>query len=235
MAKRDYTVRVEPISRVPEKIIGWIGWIALLAVVLLIAYVSYAIGNDPQFMNIIEEEARRAAVEEGVNPQEVTDLLVGMLSKLWLLSLIGVIPLIISFIGLVKMKKRILAGSLLLITAIIIAPFVVTLFSSLMFVIAAVLLFVRKDKETIVDEFEHHDNRNLNDYDNDVRIAEDKRVNRPVDNYEEDDLEKTRMFTAVDEEDYKDISYDEDLSPLDDVDNDAKRTRRENLDKRNEE
>ena len=43
------------------------------------------------------------------------------------------------------------------------------------------------------------------------------------------------MFTAVDEEDYKDFGYDEDLSSLDDLDNDAKRTRRENLDKRNEE
>ncbi|MDK6863393.1 DUF4064 domain-containing protein [Nosocomiicoccus ampullae] len=233
MAKRDYTVRVEPISRVPEKIIGWIGWIALLAVVLLIAYVSYAIGNDPQFMNIIEEEARRAAVEEGVNPQEVTDLLVGMLSKLWLLSLIGVIPLIISFIGLVKMKKRILAGSLLLITAIIIAPFVVTLFSSLMFVIAAVLLFVRKDKETIINDYnESHAGPS---YEDDTRVAK-RPETRPVPVVTEDeDLEKTRMFTAVDEDDYKDISYDEDLSPLDDVDNDAKRTRRENLDKRNEE
>lgn len=233
MAKRDYTVRVEPISRVPEKVIGWIGWIALLAVVLLIAYVSYAIGNDPQFMNIIEEEARRAAVEEGVNPQEVTDLLVGMLSKLWLLSLIGVIPLIISFIGLVKMKKRILAGSLLLITAIIIAPFVVTLFSSLMFVIAAVLLFVRKDKETIINDY--NDRQVSPTYEDDTRVAKKPETSPAPVIAEDEDLEKTRMFTAVDEEDYKDISYDEDLSPLDDVDNDAKRTRRENLDKRNEE
>ena len=233
MAKRDYTVRVEPISRVPEKVIGWIGWIALLAVVVLIAYVSYAFGNDPQFMSIVEQEARQAAVEEGVNPQEVTDLLVGTLSKLWLLSLVGVIPLIISFIGLVKMKKRILAGSLLLITAIIIAPFVVTLFSSLMFVIAAVLLFVRKDKETIINDY--NDSHTRPSYEDDTRVAKKPETSPAPVIAEDEDLEKTRMFTAVDEEDYKDISYDEDLSPLDDVDNDAKRTRRENLDKRNEE
>src|SRR5699024_7591378 len=111
---------------------------------------------------------------------------------------------------LIKMRKRILAGVLLLITAIIIAPLIITLFSSLMFVIAAILLFVRQDKETIVDEFEHHDNRNIKNYDDDVRIAEDKRRNRPVDNYEEDDLEKTRMFEAIDEDDYKETRLNED-------------------------
>src|SRR5699024_3607328 len=135
------------------------------------------------------------------------------IGNMWILSLIGVIPLIISFIGLIKMRKRILAGVLLLITAIIIAPFIITLFSSLMFVIAAILLFVRKDKETIVDELEHRDNRNINNYDDDVRIAEDKGRNRSVDNYEDEEI----VIRGGSNENQ-----------------DAKRLRRENVNRRNE-
>lgn len=238
MAKKDYTVRVEPISRVPEKIFGWLGWLALLAIVIFIAYLSFALVKDPQFVNVIREQSINMANEQGISAAEVESMVLDSIGNMWILSLIGVIPLIISFIGLIKMRKRILAGVLLLITAIIIAPFIITLFSSLMFVIAAILLFVRKDKETIVDEFEHRDNRNINNYDDDVRIAEDKRRNRPVDNYEEEDLEKTRMFEAVDEDDYKETHLNEDEEIVirggSNENQDAKRLRRENVNRRNE-
>lgn len=238
MAKKDYTVRVEPISRVPEKIFGWLGWLALLAIVIFIAYLSFALVKDPDFVNVIREQSINMANEQGISAAEVESMVLDSIGNMWILSLIGVIPLIISFIGLIKMRKRILAGVLLLITAIIIAPFIITLFSSLMFVIAAILLFVRKDKETIVDEFEHRDNRNINNYDDDVRIAEDKRVNRPVDNYEEDDLEKTRMFEAIDEDDYKETRLNEDKEIVirggSNESQDAKRLRRENVNRRNE-
>lgn len=238
MAKKDYTVRVEPISRVPEKIFGWLGWLALLAIVIFIAYLSFALVKDPQFVNVIREQSINMANEQGISAAEVESMVLDSIGNMWILSLIGVIPLIISFIGLIKMRKRILAGVLLLITAIIIAPFIITLFSSLMFVIAAILLFVRKDKETIVDELEHRDNRNINNYDDDVRIAEDKRRNRPVDNYEEEDLEKTRMFEAVDEDDYKETHLNENEEIIirggSNEGQDAKRLRRENVNRRNE-
>lgn len=238
MAKKDYTVRVEPISRVPEKIFGWLGWLALLAIVIFIAYLSFALVKDPEFVNVIREQSINMANEQGISAAEVESMVLDSIGNMWILSLIGVIPLIISFIGLIKMRKRILAGVLLLITAIIIAPFIITLFSSLMFVIAAILLFVRKDKETIVDEFEHHDNRNINNYDDDVRIAKDKRVNHHVDNYEEDDLEKTRMFEAIDEDDYKETRLNEDEEIVirggSNESQDAKRLRRENVNRRNE-
>lgn len=238
MAKKDYTVRVEPISRVPEKIFGWLGWLALLAIVIFIAYLSFALVKDPQFVNVIREQSINMANEQGISAAEVESMVLDSIGNMWILSLIGVIPLIISFIGLIKMRKRILAGVLLLITAIIIAPFIITLFSSLMFVIAAILLFVRKDKETIVDELEHRDNRNINNYDDDVRIAEDKRRNRPVDNYEEEDLEKTRMFEAVDEDDYKETHLNENEEIVirggSNESQDAKRLRRENVNRRNE-
>lgn len=238
MAKKDYTVRVEPISRVPEKIFGWLGWLALLAIVIFIAYLSFALVKDPEFVNVIREQSINMANEQGISAAEVESMVLDSIGNMWILSLIGVIPLIISFIALIKMRKRILAGVLLLITAIIIAPFIITLFSSLMFVIAAILLFVRKDKETRVDEFEHFDNRNVDDYDDDVRIAEDRTTKRPVDNYEEKDLEKTRMFEAVDEDDYKETHLNENEEIIirggSNEGQDAKRLRRENVNRRNE-
>src|SRR5699024_1526575 len=139
------------------------------------------------------------ANEQGISAAEVESMVLDSIGNMWILSLIGVIPLIISFIGLIKMRKRILAGVLLLITAIIIAQFIITLFSSLMFVIATILLYVHKEEETNINEVEHRDNTNINNYDDDVRIAEEKGRNRSVDNYEEEDLEETRMFEAVDE------------------------------------
>src|SRR5699024_573431 len=107
-----------------------------------------------------------------------------------------------------------------------------------MFVIEAILLFVRKDKETIVDELENHDNRNINNYDDDIRIAENKRVMNNVNNYEEEDLEKTRMFEAIDEDDYKETRLNEDEEIVirggSNESQDAKRLRRENVNRRNE-
>src|SRR5699024_12518153 len=71
-----------------------------------------------------------------------------------------------------------------------------------------------------------------------VRVAEDKGRNRPVDNYEEEDLEKTRMFEAVDEDDYKETHLNENEEIIirggSNEGQDAKRLRRENVNRRNE-
>src|SRR5699024_811198 len=67
------------------------------------------------------------------------------------------VPLILGLFGLITMRRRILSGFLLLITAILTAPlvfFIITGLIPLFFVIAAILLFVRKDRVINHDEFE---------------------------------------------------------------------------------
>ena len=265
---KEYTQVVQPVSRVPEKIFGWIGWIALLALTAYLAFFSLFTARDPQFMESIRMNAQDAVQGTDLTVDEFMQVIEAITQNFWLAAVILLIPLIIAFFGLIKMRKRILAGILLLIAAIIIAPFVITLFSSLMFVIAAILLFARKDKvitqgatneyinrrpDYARDNYDRNDRsikQNRNDFERDVEDHNQEELNRIRNRNEShnqselnrvqderddyDDLEKTRQFSAVDENlKSQDVDY-----PVTDEEynydtEDAARTRRENVDRRN--
>ncbi|MHC0552754.1 hypothetical protein [Salinicoccus sp. CNSTN-B1] len=48
MAKKNYTQTVKPVSRIPEKIFGWLAWIGLLAITALLLFFSLVTMNDAQ-------------------------------------------------------------------------------------------------------------------------------------------------------------------------------------------
>ena len=107
---------------------------------------------------------------QGADPQAVIDLTISMLGNTWMVALYLVLPLIVAILGLLNMKRRILSGILLLIAAILAAPLGVTLISSLFFVIAAILLFARKDlvikNESPRDDNTYDERNHANDLNN---------------------------------------------------------------------
>lgn len=172
MAK-EYTQTVKPVSRIAEKIFGWFGWIILLLITAGILFISLVTMNDSAMIDDLTAwmEAEMAGMNlQGADPQAVIDLTISMLSNTWMVALYLVLPLIVAILGLLNMKRRILSGILLLIAAILAAPLGVTLISSLFFVIAAILLFARKDlvikNESPRDDNTYDERNHANDLNN---------------------------------------------------------------------
>ena len=218
MAK-EYVQTVKPASRIAERIFGWLGWLILLAIAAGLLFFSLVYMNDQatidQFTTQLEAELANVDLQ-GADPQTVIDLTLDTLGNFWAIALYLALPLIVAILGLVNMKRRILAGILLLIAAILAAPLFVTLISSLFFVIAAILLFARKD--TVIKHeatSEREQDRTLdNDYRDRTAVRQEnedvKRYENETDNSgyvdestSDDDIESTRQFNRIDETDYQ--------------------------------
>lgn len=263
MAK-EYVQTVKPVSRIAEKIFGWLGWIILLAITVGILFFSLVTMNDQATINqlTVNLEEQLANVDlQGMDPQTVIDMTIDSLGNVWAVALYLAFPLIIALLGLLNMKRRILSGILLLIAAVMAAPLFVTLVTSLFFVIAAILLFARKDKvvrhaqaeetygQTREEPVYRERETKTTVQDQDIKEYEKENDNYGyVNDNEADDIESTRKFDRIDEEDYKredkltkvDPEYDynnsSDLKDFDDVDReDPTQTRRKNVDRRNRE
>lgn len=285
MAK-EYTQTVKPVSRIAEKIFGWLGWLILLAITAGILFFSLVTMNDQARVDELRNQLAaqtQSMNTQGVDPQAVIDMSISMLGNSWMVALYLALPLIIAILGLLNMRRRILAGILLLIAAVLAAPLVFTLISSLFFVIAAILLFARKDlvvkNEHPEDAYprEERNDRNTRDEQDEYRPKQDDRAeqhrtvtadddvkihqNRDPEygynndnNIKNDDIESTRKFSRIDEDDVNAVDNNIDsnninrpvtereyerssgveLEDLNEIDReDPARTRRDNVDRRN--
>ncbi len=185
MAKKQYTQTVEPVSRIAERIFGWLAWIALLAVTGFILFFSLVMVNDPAFIESIRQEVQNVIAQQGsgeLSPDQMTDVVLGTLNSSWMLALYLAVPLILGLFGLLTMRRRILAGFLLLIAGILTAPLVFAIVTGLIplfFVIAAILLFVRKNRVIKHDdEFTAGDERRRDDRLDNQREPEAERRGR---------------------------------------------------------
>ncbi|MCG7332359.1 DUF4064 domain-containing protein [Salinicoccus roseus] len=190
MARKNYTQTVEPVSRIAEKIFGWLAWLGLLAITALLLFFSLVTMNDPAFVDNVRQQLEtefqniaQQGQDLGAAPGEVANMVVGWLNNVWIVALYLAIPLILGLFGLLTMRRRILAGFLLLIAGILTAPmiaFVITGLIPLFFVIAAILLFVRKDRViTHDDDMEPLEGRRDADARRTDRVQDDRR--RPSD------------------------------------------------------
>lgn len=230
MAK-EYTQTVKPVSRIAERIFGWLGWLILLAFTAGILFFSLVTMNDPNQIDQITSQMEsqvQGMNTQGVDPQAVIDMTISALSSSWMVALYLALPLIIAILGLLNMRRRILAGILLLLAAILAAPLVFTLISSLFFVIAAILLFARKDlvvkNEDPRDAYpreERNGYNNRNEYlpeeenranqhrvqtppDEDVKIHQNRDTDYGYNQESKvrgEDIESTRTFSRIEEDD----------------------------------
>ncbi|WP_414044526.1 DUF4064 domain-containing protein [Macrococcus equi] len=162
MSRREYTQTVKPVSRVPEKIFGWLAWLPLLALSIFGLYQLLVNGNNPDSVNQLKEwinsqpDLKQIFTENNVTVDEAVPY---FFKGMWIFLAYTILPLLFGLIGLLKMKKRIFAGIMLLLAGLLTTPFFFTFilgFIPLFFFIAAILLFARKDK--VITNNDYYDN-----------------------------------------------------------------------------
>lgn len=160
MARQEYTQTVRPVSRIAEKIFGWLAWIGLLIIAGLLLFFSLVTVNDQAFIdevNTIAQQQMEMQNIEGMSAEELSQMMIGMMNSVWMFALYLALPLILGLFGLLTMRRRILAGFLLLLAGLLSAPLVLGVITGLIplfFIIAAILLFVRKDEVITNDDLE---------------------------------------------------------------------------------
>lgn len=205
MSRREYTQTVKPVSRIPEKIFGWLGWLSLLALLGLGLYSLLVSGNDPNFMNEMERQLNENPQLSDFrdmmaqNNMSVAEFMGSVMKVAWGIIAYLALPLILGLIGLLSMKKRILAGVMLLLAGLLTAPLFVTIalfWIPLFFFIAAILLFARKDKIIRNQDYDYQ----TVSYDRDRQAA-------PVYVDRDADIERER-YNETDRIDNKDVYVD---------------------------
>lgn len=254
MSRREYTQTVQPVSRVPEKIFGWLAWLPLLALSLFGLYQLLVNGNNPEFIQAMKdglnEEIQKnnqmadAFNQMGLTVEEAVPLFV---KSFWYFLAYSLIPIILGLIGLLKMKKRIFAGIMLLLAGLFTTPFFFTFilgFIPLFFFISAILLFARKDKVIKNNDYyedpahvEREQHAAPSHVERDARIeeekdftydADDKHDDVVVDDVERSTVREDRVDTHFD----NNIDSDSDRVTYVDKTKDAVDERRDNYNNR---
>jgi hypothetical protein len=269
MARKEYTQTVKPVSRIAERIFGWLAWIALLAIAGFALYFSFVSVDDPRVIDSVQQTAEQVSQTQGmedVTPDQLADMTIAMLGQVWMVALYLALPLILGLFGLLTMRRRILAGFLLLFAGIFSAPLVflvVTGLIPLFFIIASILLFVRKDMIVRDEDLDSRDVKKMrkeNDKLEKERVKEEERRQQVENDLERDDtkrydyddnhartsretdsddLESTRQFTKINDDEIKDYednksqNNQDDLKRYDYDESDAASERRSNVDRRN--
>lgn len=220
---RDGYVEIKrPVKRTIEKVLSIIGMLLLLLPLIGVLFMKFFGMDSPEFKSEIEkslqEQVQNDPNVENLTPDQVMNIIESFLNfGLWTL----VASLILSLLGFILMKSRIIAGLLFLLAAIVGFP---SLLAALLFLIVAIMLFARKDRlehvrEDLISDYDrkdvNHDKDVKRDYDRDDRF-EDHRDRNVVDrqddvNRERKDYDRTRPVT----DDRHDSDYDTKLGGYD--------------------
>lgn len=151
-----YTQIKRSVSRVAEKVLGWLNWIGLLLLTvatMFIALVSFS--NDTSIQKLEQtltnnEFAQQILTNNGLN---TTQFVIWLQNGIWAVIVYLIVCLLISFLALISMNIRVLSGILFLIASIITLPLVLllaTVIIPVLFFIVAIMMFARKDRvETV--------------------------------------------------------------------------------------
>lgn len=152
MSGERYTQIKRPVSRLTEKLLGWISWIFLLiltVITMFIALVSFS--NDTSIQNLENSMNNNQLIQQILanNSLNTTQFVIWLQNGIWAIIVYFIICLLISFLALISMNIRILSGILFLIASIITLPLVllfITLIIPIFFFITAIMMFARRSK-----------------------------------------------------------------------------------------
>ncbi|WP_251943142.1 DUF4064 domain-containing protein [Staphylococcus sp. Marseille-Q5304] len=170
MSGEQYTQVRRPLSRLAEKVLGWLSWLFLLFLTIatmFIALVSFS--DDSSIRNLESFLNNNDLIQQilGTSNFNTTQFVIWLQNGIWALIVYLIICLLISFLALISMNIRILSGFLFLLAMVITLPLVVplvTLIIPVLFFIIAIMMFARKDKSEIVPA---HYAGNQHEYDSD--------------------------------------------------------------------
>ena len=148
MAYEAYQQVTRPVSRIAEKILGWLSWALLLLTTIIAMFFGLVLfSNENSIQNIENGIANNQTIQTFLanNNLTATQFVISMQNGVWAFIVYLIVCLLISFLALISMKHRIVSGLLFLLVAILTIPlfFIVV---PLFFVIVAIMMFARKDK-----------------------------------------------------------------------------------------
>ena len=125
MTGEQYTQIKRPVSRLTEKVLGWLSWVFLLIltiVTMFIALVSFS--NDTSIANLENTLNNNDLIQQVLanNSLSTTQFVIWLQNGVWAIIVYFIVCLLISFLALISMNIRILSGFLFLLSAIITVP-----------------------------------------------------------------------------------------------------------------
>lgn len=156
MTGEQFTQIKRPVSRLTEKVLGWLSWVMLLVLTIItmfIALVSFS--NNTSIANLENTLNNNAFIQQLLagNGYNTTQFVIWLQNGIWAIIVYFIVCLLISFLALISMNIRILSGFLFLISAFVTIPLIlliVTLIIPILFFIIAMMMFIRKDKVEMV-------------------------------------------------------------------------------------
>lgn len=222
-----YTQIKRPVSRVAEKVLGWLNWIGLLfltVITMFIALVSFS--NNTSIQNLEQaingnQFAQQVLTNNSLN---TTQFVIWLQNGIWAVIVYLIVCLLISFLALISMNIRVLSGILFLIASIITLPLVLllaTIVIPVLFFIVAIMMFARKDKVETVPYYPGayggYDDYRGSDYDD--RYYDRNQRHAPSyderEEYEEDDVKRYEPKHKASKPAYelkKNDAYDENMN-----------------------
>ncbi|MRF37817.1 DUF4064 domain-containing protein [Staphylococcus sp. KY49P] len=156
MSGEQYTQVRRPVSRLAEKVLGWLNWVFLLLLTIItmfIALVSFS--SETSIQNLETTLNGNDFVQQILanNSLNTTQFVIWLQNGVWAIIVYFIVCLLLSFLALISMNIRMLSGFLFLLATIVTLPLVllfVPLIIPILFLIVAVMMFARKDKvETV--------------------------------------------------------------------------------------
>ena len=159
MSGERYTQVRRPVSRLAEKVLGWLNWIFLLLLTIItmfIALVSFSSESSIQDLETSlngNDFIQQILANNGLN---TIQFVIWLQNGIWAVIVYFIVCLLISFLALISMNIRILSGFLFLIATIVTLPLVllfVPLIIPILFLIVAIMMFARKDKVEMIPAY----------------------------------------------------------------------------------
>lgn len=194
MSGEQYTQVRRPVSRLAEKVLGWLSWIFLLLLTIItmfIALVSFS--SDTSIQNLETSLNGNDFVQQLLanNSLNTTQFVIWLQNGVWAVIVYFIICLLISFLALISMNIRVLSGFLFLVATLVTLPLVllfVTLIIPILFLIIAIMMFARKEKvETVPAYYAEGNQGHYTDYEQHQEFTKPQGVVEP----QNDDRQQT--------------------------------------------
>ncbi|MGO1881900.1 MAG: lipoteichoic acid stability factor AuxB, partial [Staphylococcus equorum] len=156
MSGEQYTQVRRPVSRLAEKVLGWLSWIFLLLLTIITMFIALVSFSSEASIQNLETSLngndfiQQILANNGLN---TIQFVIWLQNGVWAIIVYFIVCLLLSFLALISMNIRILSGFLFLVATIVTLPLVllfVPLIIPILFLIVAIMMFARKEKvETV--------------------------------------------------------------------------------------
>lgn len=187
MSGDQYTQVRRPVSRIAEKVLGWLSWIFLLLLTIITMFIALVSFSSDTSIQRLETSLNGNDFIQQIlanNSLNTTQFVIWLQNGIWAVIVYFIICLLISFLALISMNIRILSGILFLVASVITLPLVllfVPLIIPILFFITAIMMFARKDKLETVPGYYTDEPYETYDRPSHEKRYDDSHYNQPAD------------------------------------------------------